>query len=644
MRSIVKHIRQSLSWKLSLGILLMAIPVFMVALGILFVQSRNNVKREATKHAASVVNTAMQHITRYMNFVKTATDLTACDVVANLQPDSLLTYSNYVVAYNSHIDGCSISLEPDVFPKYGRYFSVYTVREPDTVSTVIEEEYEYFQKVWYKTPKHLEKACWAVYYDESDSLELTLDGMIASYNKPLYRADKSFVGVISTDLSLIRLSKIITTVGEDNSGMTPYADSYFIMTGDEGRYYLHPDSTQLFTNTIFSDADPYKNADIFALGHQMTTGQQGSMSVKINGKDCIVSYQPVPGTNWSLALVCPERSILKNYNLLAYILVPLIIIGLLLILLYCSFTVAHAIRPLNKLTEKLQRIADGHYDEHIEHNRHRDVVGRLQNSFAAMQESLSRHVNDIQQMNDEAARRNEELVRANELAKESNRQKSLFIQNVSHQVRTPLNIIMGFSQVLKDNKTVMSEEEMKSITDMMRHNAMMLDRMVLMLFDCSARGTTKERYASRDDEVLCNDLARECIRETQKHFDGLEIRFTTDVPDDFLIHSNNQYLQLSIRELLYNAAKYSDAQHISLRVDRTRNKVRFIVEDTGPGIAEEDVSRLFEMFTKVNDLSEGLGVGLPLAKRHIVYSGGDLILDTTYKAGCRFIIELPIEA
>jgi signal transduction histidine kinase len=69
--------------------------------------------------------------------------------------------------------------------------------------------------------------------------------------------------------------------------------------------------------------------------------------------------------------------------------------------------------------------------------------------------------------------------------------------------------------------------------------------------------------------------------------------------------------------------------------------VRFIVEDTGSGIAEEDVNRLFEMFTKVNDLSEGLGLGLALSKRHIRNLGGDLFFDLDYHNGCRFIIELP---
>jgi signal transduction histidine kinase len=633
MRSIIRHIRQSLPLKLSLGILLMAIPIFVLALGIVFLQSRTNIKNEAMKHANSVLNTTMQRISRYMNMVETATDINDWEVTKNLQPDSVLAYSRYIVMLNGEIDGCSISTEPNIFPKYGRYFSAYTVREPDTVTTVIEEEYEYFEKVWYKTPRLLGKPCWVVYYDESDSLALTLDGMIASYSKPLYNADKEFVAVISSDLSLLRLSKIITTEA-------PYPDSYFMMTGGEGRYYLHPDSAQLFTQTIFSDTDPNKNADVIALGHEMTTGKRGNMSVKINGEPCLVSYQPVPGTDWSLALVCPERSVLYGYNRLNLIIAPLIVIGMILILLFSSVTVTHATHPLNKLMGKLQRIADGHYDEQISPSKYKDVVGRLQTSFATMQESLNRHVTDIQQMNTEAAKRNEELVRTSELAKEADRQKSLFIQNVSHQIRTPLNIIMGFAQVLKESRSVLPEEETKSITDMMRHNASMLDRMVLMLFDSSARGITEELYTKKNEEISCNEFAHEIIAKIQNLFPALSIKFMTDVSDDLCINTSRLYLMRSIRELLYNAWKYSDGQNIKMRVSEIGSKVRFIVEDTGPGIKEEDVNRLFEMFTKVNDLSEGLGIGLALAKRHINNLGGDLFLDLKYQDGCRFVIEL----
>ena len=634
MRSIIRHIRQSLSWKLSLGILLMAMPIFLLSIGILYEQSKERIKEEAMKHAASVLNTQMQRIHRAMNIVETATDVNDWEVTANLDPNSILAYSRFIVMLNSQIDGCSISAEPNTFPKYGRHFSVYTVREGDSVTTVIEEPYDYFEKIWYKKP-HLEgKPCWVAYYDESDSLELTLDGMISSYSKPLYDADKHFVGVISTDLSLIRLSKMITEE-------VPFPDSYFVMTGEEGRYYVHPDSTKLFNKTIFSDIDPQQNADIFALGYEMTTGKQGSMSVRVNGIRYMVCYQPIPGTPSSLALVCPEWSILQGYNRLNYIIGPLILLGLLFILLYCSVTVAHAVHPLYRLTSKLHRIAEGHYDEQIPPSRYHDVVGRLQNSFASMQESLSRHVSDIQQMHAEMEQRNEELARTSEQAREADRQKSLFIQNVSHQIRTPLNIIMGFAQVLEESNGMLPEEETKSITDMMKHNAQMLDRMVLMLSDSSIRGSMQELYANRNEVVSCNEVASECIGYTNKMFPQLPVEFVTDVPDDFSITTSHLYLMRSIRELLYNAAKYSDGQNILIRVTEMGSNVRFVVQDTGPGIEEEMAGRMFEMFTKVNDISEGLGLGLALARRHIRNLGGEMFLDLDYHDGCRFVIELP---
>ena len=632
--NIIRHIRQSLSWKLSLGILLMAIPIFALSIGFLFIHSREKVKKEATEHAASVVNTTMQHITRFMDIVETATDVNDWEATANLQPDSLLAISRSIVVLNGHIDGCSISTEPNIFPKYGRNFSAYTVRESDTITTVIEEPYEYFEKVWYKTPHLQGKPCWVVYYDESDSLSLTLDGMIASYSKPLYNDEKQFVGVISTDLSLIRLSKVITSE-------TPYEGSYFMMTGDEGRYFLHPDTAQLFTNTIYSDANPRENADIFALGHEMTTGKTGSMSVRINGEQCLVSYQAVPGTNWSLALVSPERSILRCYNRMNYIIAPLFFIGLLLVMLFSSVTVAHAIHPLNKLTGNLHRIAQGHYDQQIPRSPTNDVVGRLQNSFAAMQDSLNNHVNEIRQMNEEASRRNEELVHTSELAKASSQQKTLFIQNVSHQIRTPLNIIMGFAQILKESKGLMPDEEAKKITDMMRHNAVLLNRMVLMLADCSARGVTQELYASKNEEVSCLEVAQESIAKARENYPDIDFRLTVDLPDDFSISANHHYLMLSVRELLINAANHSTGGYAWLRVTEYLSKIRFIVQDEGPGIPKKECERMFEMFTKVNDLSEGLGLGLALARRHIHNLGGDVFIDETYNNGCRMIIELP---
>ena len=440
----------------------------------------------------------------------------------------------------------------------------------------------------------------------------------------------------STDLALSELSDIIQTE-------IPYPNAYFVMLGHEGNYFVHPDSTRLIEQTIFTEADANHQQDVIALGHLMTTGQQGAMTVDINGRNCLVCYRPINNTDWSLALVCPESDILSDYNQLNLIILPLIIGGLLFILLLSRRVVTHAISPLSRLLKLSKFIAEGNYDEQIPTSKSHDVIGRLQNSFAIMQQSLRQHVGEIRQANEESARRNEELRLASIQAEEAIRQKNTFIQNMTHQIRTPLNIIMGFAQVLSAS-IELPQDEMKNISGIMKHNAMSLKRMIQMLYDSSETGLSEELSSTNSEEVSCNEIARECIDYTAEHYPDMPITFETELDDTLTIRTNRLYLMRSLRELLYNAAKYSDGQHIRLHLSKTGTFVRFITEDTGSGIAQEYLDQLFVPFSKADDLSEGLGLGLPLAKRHVTNLGGTITLDTNYHEGCRFIIEMPISA
>jgi signal transduction histidine kinase len=93
--------------------------------------------------------------------------------------------------------------------------------------------------------------------------------------------------------------------------------------------------------------------------------------------------------------------------------------------------------------------------------------------------------------------------------------------------------------------------------------------------------------------------------------------------------------------LLYNAAKYSDGKHISLHISETDTTVRFTIQDVGPGLSDNAEELIYKPFVKIDDLSDGLGLGLPLCKRHALSLGGDLIYDASYRDGCRFIVEIP---
>ena len=554
MGKLTNKIRKSIATKLSLGIVVMAVPVFVICMGLLFAQTLFNLKKETDERVASTLKTMELRKVAFMNTVETATNSSDWLIKEHMQPEFLVDLTRRIVMLNANVSGCSITLEPDALPQAGRCFSAYSVREGDSIITVREASYDYYSKIWYRTPKNMGRACWVGPYDDYNEGTLSASEQITSYCKPFYDDNGKLLGVIATDLSAKRLAE---TVDEEKA----YADAKVKI----GRYYR-----------------------------------------------------------------------------LAALIVVLVLLGLLLILVFTRQIVGYAIRPLRDLLVQTQRMAEGDYSQQIAYTSKGNVVSRLQNSFASMQASLNQHISEIQQVNEETAKRNDELARARKLVEEAVKQKTAFVQDISHQIRTPLNIIMGFSQVLRDCGDELPEAEVRQLTGLMKRNAKSLNRMVLMLLDCSDNGLSEEMRSQKEEHIHVNKMARDCISNVYAQFPGSSIAFATSISDQFSLRTNKVYLIRSLRELLHNAAKYSDGKHIILRVAKVGKMLRFVVEDKGPGIDKAYMNHMFVPFTKVNYLSEGLGLGLPLVKRHAQNLGGDLTIDTSYIEGCRVILDLPI--
>lgn len=634
MNNFFNYFRRSLSLKLSLVIVLLTVSVFMAALSILYTQSRSKIKEEVVRCTSSALNTTTMRVIRYLHGIEDATNVNAWLIEENFTPETALKYSRQIVLNNGNVDGCSVTAAPDVFPQYGRYFSAYSIKRDGSVVTAREAEYEYFEKPWYKNAVEAGGACWIDPYDDYIEGTLSANDAIASYSKPLYDAKGNLLGVVSTDVSLSRLTKVITAT-------VPFKDAFYVMLNKEGHFLVSPDSTMVLGESLFEMADPSICPDVVALGHEMVTGKKGSLEIKIHGVPYLVSYNPLPSANWSLALVCPRNEMFHSYNRLTYLILPLLILGLLIILLLSYLAVDLAVRPLNRLVARTKSIAEGDFDEFIPESDRTDVVGNLQNSFRKMQLSLKKHVSDVGRLNAETEQRNKELLIARQQAEEGVKKKDIFIQNMTHQIRTPLNIILGFAQVVRDGFKAQSSDDMRSILDTMHHNSMLLSRMVLMLYDSSETGYSEELHSLKD-EVGCNQIVQECIAALNGRFPDVPVGYETEVPDSLKMQINKVYLMRTLLEMAHNAVKFSDGKNIKICVRRAdKTAVHFIVEDTGPGIPEENRIQMFEPFTKLNDLSEGLGLGLPLCKRHAVTMGGDLILDTSYHDGCRLVLELP---
>jgi signal transduction histidine kinase len=494
---------------------------------------------------------------------------------------------------------------------------------------VREADYDYYNKVWYKTPRQKNAACWVDPFDDYNAGTLSSPEMIASYCVPLYDGKGKFIGVISTDLSLRKLTETITAEH-------PYENSYFMMLGADGHYFVHPDTTKVLKQSIFTGTDPRENPDVVTLGYEMTNGRTGHMDVNLDGRQLIVLYRPLEGTQWSVALVCPSNEMLRGYNRLNYILLPLLLIGLLLLALGCQRIVRHVVQPLGLLAAELRQIGDGNYEKTLPHSERTDLIGQLQNSFCQMRRSISQHIRDAEQTKQETEQRTKELEQATLLAREASEQKTQFMQDMSHQIRTPLNIVHGFSQILRDSEEI-TDDEKQQIVETMYVQTNALDYMVSKLLTASL--IESHQSISTDDIVSCNELAREAFDNASSLITpAVEMHLDSHVADTVTVKTNRHHLLIVLTELLFNALHFTREGSVTLRIDAVDDTVRFTVEDTGSGIPSDKTDFVFEKFTKLDMFTDGLGLGLFLCRRVVELMGGSLTLDTQYTGGSRFIL------
>ena len=631
-KSPINHVRYSLSLKISLSILLFVIVIFVVSIGFLFNQSHKMIRNEAIGRNMHALNNSVLRVRGFLNEAETATNNIEWIVKANIHPDSLLQYSRNVVALNPHIDGCSISMEPYFFNEKGRYFSVYTIRKNDSILSVVEKEYEYFERDWYKTSLIAGRPTWVNPFTEEQEDYVNIGEYITSYCKPIINEDGKSIGVISTDITISRLLDALT---EEK----PYPQSYIVWIDDNSRYIAHPDFSKL-NRPIYDGIDPSKNPSIYALGHEMQNQNTGMLQVEIDGKSCMVFYMPIEGTNWSAAFICPEEDVFRSYNHLLYIIIPLLTFGFFILLVFCFKSVSHFINPLKQLAWQARQISKGEFDKRMPRSSRPDIVGRLQNSFAKMQQSLSTSVANIQKVSEQTEQRNKELTEANQLVKESDHKKAAFIQDMSHQIRTPLNIINGFAQVMRDEFHLLPTEEIAAITTTMSENLFLLNRMINMLIAASylEGHSTLEQI----DDVECNQIAREVASNFEDN-PAFELHLESSIEGNLFIRTNRLHLFKILYELLYNAKRFASGKPVFIKLSANANDVYFIIEDHGPGINEAHQPAIFTLFGKINEFTEGLGLGLPICKQFAKLLGGDLNLDTTYKNGARFILRIPNE-
>ena len=628
-------IARHLSVRLGLSIVLIVAVIFIISVGFLFYLTKDYIQQEAMKRATQILDNTALRINDIMGEVETTTDDMGWYIASQTDPDSIISDTRKILESNRHFYSCSISMEPYYFKRYGKYFSIYSVRDGDSISTAQygSDEFNYFNIDWYRKPKELQQGYWSDPFLNTNPKAGYQKEIITSYCRPVYDYNGDFIGVVAIDLQQKWLSQAVTAVA-------PYPNSSSIMIGTDGKYLVHPDTTKLIYQSIFSDADPRARDKVINMGKDMIAGKSGMQEVLVDGQNAFVFYRPIGNAGWSMAIVCPESDVFYGYYQLLYTVWGTIIIGLLVILLVCYQAVRGGISPLSLLAQQSHDIAEGRFDNLLPRTKRTDTIGQLQNSFVDMQQSLKAYMNNIQLMNTQMEKRNKELQQANEQAIIADNKKTAFLQDMMHQIRTPLNIIGGFAQVLNENFHELPDDETSNIIYMIQDNSRKFVRISRMLVAASL---------SENEEVTktcfsCNALCREIIssfRLTSPHM--VKLGFETTLPDDFNIFSDQEKVKSILMELLDNANKFTQQGAITLSCSQPdAHIVNIKVSDTGIGIPKANRQQIFTKFTKIDDFTEGVGLGLTLSKRTAKILDGDLILDPFYSEGASFILSLRI--
>ena len=235
-----------------------------------------------------------------------------------------------------------------------------------------------------------------------------------------------------------------------------------------------------------------------------------------------------------------------------------------------------------------------------------------------------------------------QIKRAYEHALESDKMKAAFIQNMSHEVRTPLNVISGFAQVLANPELSSDGSKRKEMAKTMLANTRVITNQIDEMLELSFNESSGA--APRVDVVVVNTLLSDLVRENKDYITAnVSLNYSSTLPDNFSIKTQHGMLRRALNTLIDNAIKNTSHGTITLKADTAETEMTIAVEDTGTGIPMQDAERVFERFVKLDSFKAGLGLGLTLCRKIITRLGGTVSVDTSYRSGARLVITLPID-
>ena len=231
---------------------------------------------------------------------------------------------------------------------------------------------------------------------------------------------------------------------------------------------------------------------------------------------------------------------------------------------------------------------------------------------------------------------------ANARAEESSKMKTNFIQQISHEFRTPLNILNGFTQILTAPDMVLQADEKADIQKRISESTERITGLVNKMLELS--DANSRQVIERNDNIAALAIATQAVERAGIQQDThIKFLLQTDAQAETNVHTNLRSATRALTLLLDNARKFTKEGEVRLSIQQQPQTIDFIVEDTGIGVPAKEAEHIFDEFVQLDEYYDGTGIGLTVARSIARRLGGDIVLDTSYTGGARFVMTLPKE-
>ena len=489
-----KIINKTLSVRLSLIVVSAMAILLMATLTVMLYYSKKALKEEALEKVSQTLEGTVQSIDNILLSVEQTTGNIYFNLMPHLdQPDMMYTYCRQIVESNKYVAGCAIAFRENFYQEHDLFMPYFRRENIGGRDTIIQVETfangPYTEQVWYTRPMESARPEWL---NPLTGLgNDTGEAPIFTFSLPLYGADGKTAGVVGVDVKLSQLSQIV-------SATKPSANSYCVLLDSDGTFIVRPSGNKSFLQTAFSLYGD--DADVGEAVKAMVSGETGYKPFRLNGIDYYVFFKPfkraaVPGRSmekleWSVGIIYPEDDIFGDYNSLSTYVLAIAVVGLLLLFLCCRVMINRQLKPLLMLTASAQRIAKGKYNELIPDSRQADEVGRLQDNFQKMQQSLSAYIGELEQLKTTLQQHGEDLNAAYNQAQKADRMKTAFLHNMTNQMLGPAEAIEKDVNALCNDNT--GNQNISQLSDDIQQKGNTIAELLDNLINISADEKRKE--------------------------------------------------------------------------------------------------------------------------------------------------------